>query len=67
MELSIGMIVKNESKYLERCLIALKPILDNVTSELIIVDTGSSDGTIEIARKLLTKSFTASGIMTFQK
>ncbi len=51
MLLSIGMIVKNEEKYLRDCLTALKPILDNVDSELIIVDTGSTDKTVEIARE----------------
>ena len=51
MVLSIGMIVKNEEKYLDRCLSALKPILENVESELIIADTGSEDNTVEIAKK----------------
>ena len=51
MLLSIGMIVKNEEMYLDRCLAALKPILDNIDSELIIADTGSTDRTMEIARK----------------
>ena len=49
MKLTIGMIVKNEEKYLERCLNSIKPILDNVDSELIITDTGSTDRTLEIA------------------
>ena len=49
--LTIGMIVKNEEKYLDKCLSAIKPILDNVDSELIITDTGSTDRTVEIARK----------------
>ena len=39
MTFSLCMIVKNEEKYLEQCLSALKPILDNVDSELIIADT----------------------------
>ena len=52
MLLSIGMIVKNEEKYLEQCLTGLKQILDNVDSELIIADTGSTDRTVEIAKKL---------------
>lgn len=57
MLLSIGMIVKNEEKYLERCLTALKPILDNVESELIIADTGSTDNTVEIAKKFTDKVY----------
>ena len=51
MILSIGMIVKNEEKYLGQCLEALKPILDNVDSELIIADTGSTDKTVKIAKR----------------
>lgn len=51
MVLSVGMIVKNEEKYLERCLTALKPLLESVDSELIIADTGSTDATVEIAKK----------------
>lgn len=57
MILSIGMIVKNEEKYLDECLSALKPILDNVKSELIIVDTGSTDNTIKIAKKYTDKIY----------
>ena len=51
MILSIGMIVKNEEKYLEKCLNAMKPMLENVDSELIIADTGSTDSTMEIAKR----------------
>lgn len=51
MKLTIGMIVKNEEKWLDKCLSAIKPILDNVDSELIITDTGSVDKTVEIAKK----------------
>ncbi|MFI3174832.1 MAG: glycosyltransferase family 2 protein [Bacillota bacterium] len=50
-ELSVGMIVKNEEKYLERCLQALQPLRDLIDMELIITDTGSTDRTIEIAKK----------------
>lgn len=57
MLLSIGMIVKNEEKYLEMCLTALKPILENVDSELIIADTGSTDNTFEIAKKFTDNVF----------
>ena len=55
--LSVGMIVKNEEKHLEKCLSALKKLLDNVPSELIIVDTGSTDKTKEIALKYTDKVF----------
>jgi glycosyltransferase involved in cell wall biosynthesis len=48
--LSISMIVKNEEKMLEACLEGIKPLLDAVPSELVIVDTGSTDRTVEIAR-----------------
>lgn len=57
MILSIGMIVKNEEKYLDMCLSAIKPILDNVDSELIIADTGSTDRTVEIAKKYTDNVF----------
>ena len=51
MILSIGMIVKNEEKYLEQCLSEMRPILEKVDSELIIADTGSTDSTVEIAKR----------------
>ncbi|WBW96577.1 TPR domain-containing glycosyltransferase [Oceanirhabdus sp. W0125-5] len=41
------MIVKNEEDNLERCLKSAEGIAD----EIIIVDTGSSDSTVEIAKK----------------
>ncbi len=55
MKLTIGMIVKNEEKYLEQCLNSIKPILDNIESELIITDTGSTDRTLEIAAQFTDK------------
>jgi glycosyltransferase involved in cell wall biosynthesis len=58
MILSIGMIVKNEEKYLLRCLTAIESILKNTDCELIIADTGSTDNTIEIARKFTDKVYT---------
>ena len=53
MSLSACLIVKNESKHLEKCLSCLK---DNV-DEIIVVDTGSSDSTKEIAAKFTSKIF----------
>ena len=46
MTLSVCMIVKNESDVLARCLACAAEIAD----ELIVVDTGSTDDTKEIAR-----------------
>ena len=47
------MIVKNEEKVLARCLESVKDIID----EVIIVDTGSSDKTKEIAFNYTDKVF----------
>lgn len=57
MLISIGMMVKNESKYLRKCLESLQPIRDVVSSELIIVDTGSTDNTVEIAKEFTDKVY----------
>lgn len=57
MKLSIGMMVKNESKYLRKCLESLKPIRDAIESELIIIDTGSTDNTVEIAKEFTDKVY----------
>lgn len=43
--ISLCMIVKNEEKNLPACLASLKPVVD----EMIIVDTGSTDRTVDIA------------------
>lgn len=47
--LSIGMIVKNESRCLERCLKSLEPLRRSIPCQLVIADTGSDDGSREIA------------------
>ena len=44
---SLCMIVKNEASCLERCLRSVQGLVD----ETIIVDTGSTDETVEIAKK----------------
>lgn len=54
-DLTIGMIVKNEIKYLEECMEAIKPLRDMINLEIIITDTGSTDGTIEVAKKYADK------------
>lgn len=52
-KLSLCMIVKNEEKFLPGCLESVKDIVD----EIIIVDTGSADKTVEIARSYGAKVF----------
>lgn len=47
--LTIGMIFKNEIRCLERCLEALRPLRDAIPCELVMADTGSGDGSREVA------------------
>jgi hypothetical protein len=47
--ISLCMIVKNEAHIIRRCLESVQPIIDHV----LIVDTGSEDGTREIIRAWL--------------
>lgn len=51
--LSCCMIVKNEEEFLARCLESVKPYVD----EIVIVDTGSQDRTVEIARNYTERIF----------
>jgi glycosyltransferase involved in cell wall biosynthesis/SAM-dependent methyltransferase len=55
--LTIGMMVKNEEKHLEDCLEALNLIREELDTELIIVDTGSDDNTVEIAKEFTDKVY----------
>lgn len=48
---SIGIIFKDEIRCLERCLESLQPLRDAVPCELVMADTGSSDGSREIAER----------------
>lgn len=49
--LSIGMIVKNEIRCIQRCMESLQPLRDAISCQLVIADTGSSDGTREVVEK----------------
>lgn len=49
--LSIGIIFKNEIRCLERCLKSLQPLRDALPCELVMADTGATDGSREIAEK----------------
>ena len=50
-KLSLCMIVKNEEKNLTTCLESVQDIVD----EMVVMDTGSTDKTVEIARKFGAK------------
>ncbi|MCF7757111.1 glycosyltransferase [Paenibacillus xylanexedens] len=58
---SLCMIVKNEERYIERCLESVK----QVVNEIIIVDTGSNDATIDIANKYTTNIYSFDWVNDF--
>ena len=67
MLLCIVMMVKNEERYLDKTLESLRPLMKEIDSELIILDTGSDDSTVEIAKKHTDKVFFANWNNDFAK
>lgn len=47
MNISLAMIVKNEKVNIKRCISSVQNLVD----EIVVVDTGSTDGTIDILRQ----------------
>ena len=62
-KISLCMIVKNEEECLDRCLKSLK----NLANEIIIVDTGSTDATKQIAKKYTSKVYDFAWVNDFSK
>lgn len=61
--LSLCMIAKNEAESIKRCIESVKGAVD----EIVVVDTGSSDNTVEIASSLGAKVLTAEWEDDFSK
>ena len=59
IKLTIGMLVSNHKEYIRNAMEALKPLLDAVPSELIVVDTmgDKTDGSIAIVREYTDKIY----------
>lgn len=53
--LSIMMLVSNREDTIERCLESLVPILKNIPSELIVVDTAENQKCMEVVRRYTDK------------
>ncbi|MBO5178243.1 MAG: glycosyltransferase [Lachnospiraceae bacterium] len=53
IKLTIGMLVSNHIQYIRKAMEALKPLLDAVSSELVVLDTmgDKTDGSIQIVRE----------------
>lgn len=57
MKLSVAIIEKNEEKNIRRLLDSLMPIKKEISMEIIIIDTGSIDNSINIAREYTDKIY----------
>lgn len=48
--LTIGVPVSNQIETIDRCISHIAPLLNQLDAELVVVDTGSTDGTVEVCR-----------------
>ena len=63
--ISICVIAKNEEKHMENFLSSIKKHMKKYPYELVIVDTGSTDQTVEIAKRYTNKIFNFEWINDF--
>ncbi len=60
IKLTIGILVSNRIDYIERVMMGIKPLLDEISSELIAVDTvgpEKTDGSVEIVRRFTDRIY----------
>lgn len=63
--ISICIIAKNEEKHMEQFLSSIKEHFKECNYEIVLVDTGSTDRTVEIAKKYTDKVFHFAWIQDF--
>ena len=56
-DLSIAVIFKNEIRCLERCLQSVQPLRERLSCEIVMADTGSTDGSRAVAEKYANRLF----------
>lgn len=57
LPISICIIAKNEEKHIDNCLSAIQKYMGNYPHEIVFIDTGSTDQTVELAKKYTDKIF----------
>ncbi len=65
--LSLCMIVKDESKNIEKCILSVRKYLGKYINDYVVVDTGSKDNTVEILNRLECSVYNFEWINDFSK